>query len=194
MATPEWINDLNALEIRRHRRLWYPFMKKYNCQFVCEIGVFQSQNFGRMMEHNPQVIVGVDAWTECGIPSKNDSGFTQEVLDEQYAHFLDLMKTRPSVQLCKQWSHEAVVNFPDEYFDLIYIDADHTYEGCKQDLEDWWPKVKSGMFFTGDDYSRYRAKHTGVVFGVVEAVNEFAKKVGEPIYEISQHGWAIRKP
>ena len=104
------------------------------------------------------------------------------------------MKDHPEVRLCRQYTFDAVKNFPDSYFDLIYIDADHTYEGCIQDMELWWPKVKSGRFFTGDDYSKYRAKVTGVVFGVVEAVNEFATKQGVQVYELPRHGWAMIKP
>ena len=28
-------------------------------------------------------------------------------------------------------------------FDLIFLDGDHSYEGCKRDIEKWWPRVKN---------------------------------------------------
>lgn len=191
---PQEIKDLRALEIKRHRRFWYPFMFKYGIKSVCEIGVFESQNFKRLLEGNPEIIVGIDLWRDDGVPSRNDSAFTQEQKEHQCSIFKELMFKFPSIRMYRDYSHEAVKNFPDEYFDLIYIDGDHSYEGVKQDLEDWYPKVKSGRFFTGDDYSNYHAPITGVKFGVVKAVNEFAKKNNLTVYELPRHGWAIIKP
>ena len=55
--------------------------------------------------------------------------------------------------------------FPDQYFDIVYIDASHDYESVKNDLTAWLPKVKPGGYICGDDYS------TSWV-GVYDAVNE----------------------
>jgi hypothetical protein len=45
--TEEVIQDLRALKIPRHRRrrIWKPFMEKYNCQVICEIGVHEADRF-----------------------------------------------------------------------------------------------------------------------------------------------------
>ena len=191
---PEAIQFLRDIKISNKRRVWWRFMKKYDIQSICEIGVFESQNFRRMIESKPKIAVGVDLWRCDGNPARNDSGFNQERLNSQYKLFLSIMKDNPNVRLYRQYSQEAAENFPDGYFDLIYIDADHTYEGCKADMETWWPKMKPGGFFTGDDYSNSHAPVTGVKFGVIKAVNEFAKEVNLPVYELSKHGWAIIKP
>ena len=193
METPQAIKDLQALEFRRYRRVWKPFMVKYDIQSICEIGVFASQNFKRFLESDPKIVVGVDAWINDGNPGHNDSSFTQEQLDEQYEYFKSFMHKYPTIRLYRQYSHDAVKNFPDEYFDLIYIDADHSYEGVKQDLEDWWPKVKKGRFFTGDDYSRQHAPVSGMEFGVIEAVDEFVKNNNLTVYKLPSNGWAIIK-
>ena len=37
-------------------------------------------------------------------------------------------------------------------FDWVYIDALHTYEAIHDDLRAWWPKVRDGGLFSGDDY------------------------------------------
>jgi hypothetical protein len=186
------IEGLKAIEIRRHRRIWGPWMIKNGIKSICEIGVFESQNFRRILEGNPVIAVGIDLWREDGNPARNDSGFEQDRLDQQCELFKSLM-TNPAVRLYRDYSFDAVQNFPDEYFDLIYIDADHSYDGVKRDLEDWWPKVKKGGYFTGDDYSHSYAPVTGVKFGVIEAVNEFCKKNNLTVHELPSHGWAIFK-
>lgn len=187
------INDLNKLEIYRHRRVWVPFLDKYNIESICEVGVFASQNFKRFLHGNPKIAVGVDSWVADDVVGHNDSAFTQEQLDAQCEYFKSLMHRYPSVRLYRMFSADAARNFPDEYFDLIYIDGDHSYEGCKSDLEVWWPKVKKGRFFLGDDYSRQHAPMTGMKFEVIRAVDEFAKKVGKDVYKLTQNGWAIIK-
>ena len=51
-------------------------------------------------------------------------------------------------------------------FDYIYIDADHSYESVKADIETWLPFVKPSGIIAGHDYSAHFT-------GVVTAVNEF---------------------
>ena len=36
--------------------------------------------------------------------------------------------------------------------DYLYVDADHSYEGCLSDLELWWPHLRVGGLIAGDDY------------------------------------------
>ena len=71
------------------------------------------------------------------------------------------------IRIVKKYSHEAVNEFPDNYFDFIYIDASHLYEDVKRDLNDWFPKLKIGGLMCGHDYENTNG------FGVIKAVNEF---------------------
>lgn len=52
--------------------------------------------------------------------------------------------------------------------DFIYHDANHTYDGVKEDLKHWWPKLKVGGILIIDDYERQ-------FVGLVDAVNEFVQ-------------------
>lgn len=71
---------------------------------------------------------------------------------------------------------EAVDLFPDEYFDFIYIDGyAHTGQEEGVTLKQWWPKVKKGGVFAGDDYIEGFEK-------VVSAVDEFSYKINRNPY------------
>jgi len=84
----------------------------------------------------------------------------------------------------KDYSYNIVDNFDDNSIDFIYIDADHTYESVKRDIELYLPKVKDGGIIGGHDY-RPEWK------GVVEAVNEM---LGEPMFTFIDGSWIKHKP
>jgi hypothetical protein len=47
----------------------------------------------------------------------------------------------------------ALELFPDETFDFVYVDGyAHTGEEDGATFRDWWPKLKPGGLFAGDDY------------------------------------------
>lgn len=71
--------------------------------------------------------------------------------------------------------------FPDGYFDFVYIDANHTYEGVYPDLTHWWPKIRIGGLFCGDDYTNLTNPGEGK-YGVVEAVNQFVVDYNQVLY------------
>jgi hypothetical protein len=56
------------------------------------------------------------------------------------------------VVIHRDFSHVAAREFPEHYFDWIYIDGNHLFEFVKKDLEAFYPKIKPGGFLTGDDY------------------------------------------
>ncbi len=68
-------------------------------------------------------------------------------------------------------SVEALESFPDKYFDWIYIDAQHTYEGVKADIEAARRKVKADGLLVFNDYTMWSYVEMQP-YGVVPAVNE----------------------
>lgn len=187
------IEDLQKVRWKRKHYVWEPFMRKYNCNIICEIGVCRGNNFREMIKHNPKVAVAVDSWVDDGAVSRNDGGYSQEELNKQYEDFKKSMSDKPFVKIYREYSFDAVKNFEGNYFDLVYIDADHSYKGCLRDINDWYPKVLKGRFLLGDDYRIYEGKRPGVSFGVIEAVNTFAKKNNLEFFELRNFGWGIIK-
>lgn len=192
------IEDLHIVRARRRHCNWEPFMRKYNCDIVCEIGVRVGASFQEMIKHNPSVAVAVDSWVDDGSVWTNDGGFSQVMLDQQYQDFSQSVADKPFVKIFREYSGDAVKHFEDNYFDLVYIDADHSYEGCLKDINDWYPKVKKGGFLIGDDYRDdelrvHLKKHIKIRFGVIKAVNEFAKKNNVEFFELRYFGWVMIK-
>jgi len=57
------------------------------------------------------------------------------------------------VNLLVGLTSEMYCQFIDSCFDLVFIDADHRYEGFKSDIENYLPKVKTGGILAGHDYN-----------------------------------------
>lgn len=86
-------------------------------------------------------------------------------------------------------SKEASLLFQNESLDFIHIDANHSYEHTKEDIELWYPKVKDGGmisihdYILYDDYAKLPFEENGKdklyrksLFGVNKAVDEFCFK------------------
>ena len=50
-------------------------------------------------------------------------------------------------------SEKVLYEFPDDYFDWVYIDGNHYYDYVMKDLEACFLKVKPGGIIAGDDYT-----------------------------------------
>jgi hypothetical protein len=70
-----------------------------------------------------------------------------------------------AIDMIKDTSRNAANNFSNGSIDYIMLDAGHSYDALKDDLEVWYNKVKPGGIVSGDDY--------GVFYGVTQAADEF---------------------
>lgn len=76
------------------------------------------------------------------------------------------------IEIHRSLSTEAAPLFPDNYFDWIYIDTDHSYETTREELLRYAPKVKENGIIAGHDYTMGNWIKA-LRFGVIEAVHEF---------------------
>jgi len=86
---------------------------------------------------------------------------------------------------------QALREFPDHYFDWVYLDSSHRYDHTVAELEVLRHKVKPDGIISGDDW---RADESHIHHGVYKAVNEFIAEHGYEIVhvEVESGQWFIR--
>lgn len=159
---------------------------------VVEIGVYVGRLSRRLLEAHPGIFLHmVDPWAPTGKQAYAASGdfmanqdarqqmaVMAQAVAEVYPH-----QGRYTIQ--RMTSEQASKLYADESVDLVFIDGDHSYEGCSTDIRLWWPKVKPGGILSGHDY------RTDKDYGVIRAVQEFK---GERELRLGRnHTWFITK-
>lgn len=156
---------------------------------IAEIGVNRGEFSERLLAlAAPQKLHLVDSWAggrySDDLKSMVAGKFTKEISEGK-------------VEMNVGNSTDVLKTFPDEYFDWVFLDTDHSYLLTKAELEILQFKVKKDGIISGHDYA-YGEWFARKKYGVVEAVNEFCVKQNwELIYLTSEtdehHSFAIRR-
>ena len=149
---------------------WDEFKKPLKHLKGIEIGVYEGDNAAKILNFlNIKKLYLVDPWREY--VNNLDYGKivdNQKTQDERYEFVKKRFQKNSEVEILRMDSAAAVKLFPDNFFDFIYIDGDHSYEAVKNDLHMWHPKLKKYGVMCGDDFSHISGR------GVIEAVQEFS--------------------
>ena len=95
----------------------------------------------------------VDPWEH--IPGYRDH--KSSVQDSNY----EFTKKRLEPYKCKiirALSMDAVKKVPDNSLDFVYIDANHDFRHCTDDIAEWSNKVRSGGIISGHDFAFFRTR------------------------------------
>jgi hypothetical protein len=106
--------------------------------------------------------IGIDRPAQWHHPPRLRRGITSDYL---ICNLRDLQLI-DEVTLIIRDSPKAAFLFPDRSVQFMMVDGDHSYAGVMRDLVAWWPKMKVGGTFTGDDYDPTHDE-------VIQAVNTF---------------------
>ena len=91
---------------------------------------------------------------------------------------------RGRVQWVRELSHDAVRAWRGS-IDFLFIDGDHSYEGCKRDFAEWHSFVGSGGLVAFHDARLFPGSWTQPDWGPVRVVNEtFRGTSAEPGWQI----------
>lgn len=97
------------------------------------------------------------------------------------------------VEILPKDSLTASCQFPDNYFDFVFIDASHKYEETKADIRLWWQKVKPGAILAGHDYNDDEGKW--VKQAVDEVIpKEFINALGQELEQAERVLWTEETP
>ena len=128
---------------------------------VIEVGSWKGRSTTALLEGCKGPVLAVDNWSGHD-PASNgllEETVAREDVFGQFSHNtqayenLSILKGDSS-SLGKEWDKPA---------DMVFIDGEHTYEGCKADIEAWGPKARKIIAF--HDYNQAWP-------GVMQAVNE----------------------
>lgn len=140
----------------------------------CELGVFKGDFSDILLQTNKFAKLYLVDLFYGNIQSGDTYGNNVEVKNgEQLYNFVSQkFKNNSKVVIVKQDSISFLKEFPDEYFDFIYIDTTHQYEQTKKELNLAFKKVKTNGIIAGHDYNSVH------FYEVFLAVNEFAQAKG----------------
>lgn len=97
-----------------------------------------------------------------------DGGYLEDGTQDLFG--VDLMNkflenTKPvahAINAIRSDSVEASKNYADRSVDFVFVDGDHSYNGCKRDIEAWLPKMKPNSILAGHDYAWCEAVRNAV--------------------------------
>lgn len=192
VATMRYLDDLER-ECDGDWGIYYHVLPRlineYNLEIGCEIGVSLGSHCKRILETtNVKKLYGIDPYINYNDPT--NVMLSNNKFEIFYLRVVEkLSKFGQRFELIREYSLNATSHFADSQLDFIFLDANHTYNAVKEDLENWWPKIRPGGIMAGDDYA---TRHPGVP----QAVNEFVQKNGLTLLLDKQQPriWWIVKP
>jgi predicted O-methyltransferase YrrM len=118
-----------------------------------EIGVERGYFAESMLKANPSLkLYGVDAWRAY----KGYRDHTnQDKLERYYTETVERLKPY-NCEIIRDWSVDASKRFADNSIDFVYIDGNHDFQNCTNDIAEWSKKVKPGGIIAGHDFVRGR--------------------------------------
>jgi glycosyltransferase involved in cell wall biosynthesis len=128
---------------------------------MCELGCYKGRSLcsvADIIKRKKLKVFVVDIFT----------GTDNEVKEDNYRHIfegnIERFRISDQVTVYEGSTDHTHILFPDTYFDLLFIDADHSEQAVRKDLKNWLPKMKPGSTISGHDYGNHP--------GVSKVVNE----------------------
>ena len=126
---------------------------------VVEVGVWKG-DFSKQIWNisSPNLLILVDSWTfdekvrGCAPQVNGEEPLNQNFFDQAKNDTFNKFENIQNVHILDLNSLDASNNYEDNFFDYIYIDAEHTYKAVTNDLKVWYPKLKKNGILFGDDY------------------------------------------
>lgn len=117
---------------RRYYLSW--LISEYNIKTMAEVGVRDGRTTFYLLDHHPDLVIyGID---------RSIAGFYNNDIKYKYGNRLIPIEAL---------SVDGAESISDASLDLVFIDADHSYEWVKKDIAAYTPKLKQHGFLSGHD-------------------------------------------
>lgn len=181
----------------KKRLRWDAIIDRFSgieCDIIgAELGVWRGKMSYHLLSKLPNLFLTlVDRWSP---PVAGDSYHTsgsemalcdKKKFDKVYAEAMQKMFSfKDRVTVLEMTTLKASLCLPDFCLDFCFIDADHSYEGVKNDITNWIGKVKLGGWICGHDWGNLKKGD------VEKAVREFF--TNDEIELDCNSTWFVRK-
>jgi hypothetical protein len=172
MLASSWLDPFFLLSIK-DRAFYLKAISEVwgvDVQSIAEIGVFEGRTSKLFRLLFPDAFLYlIDPWElndEYRSKESHPISKCSDDYEKAYQSVKEAFARDPKVQILRQTSMDAKAFVPDQ-LDLVFIDGNHSYSHVKEDIENWYPKLRSGGIISGHDYDPVHFPE------VVQAVDEF---------------------
>lgn len=160
-----------------------------------EVGAYRGQLSAKLLQAFPNLtLLLVDEWRvyepyeRYSLSNDACSMQTAEQQEANYNATLKAIGVYPhTCSVARASSREVATNQMRQLVDFVFIDADHSLEGAREDIKLWWPWVRTGGLLMGHDYQTS-------FFGVIQAVDEFVAREGLHLKTLGTCWWVEIPP
>lgn len=116
---------------------------------IIELGAYHGASTRAMLDNSEAHVWCVDSWRG------SESGAGLATNDGDYAIFLENIRdVKWRVTVLRMFTREAAKILPVRFFDMVFIDACHSYEAVKFDVMHYVPVLNPGGLLCGHDAGR----------------------------------------
>lgn len=191
------------INVNSHSAIIVQLIKDNNFKKIAEIGIFEARTARyalRQLRDQIDEYWGIDKYNEFfpatsyRFPRTNSKKWSDMHWRAcRYMPFFNKFRLlrMESEEAANLFKHYLSFTTEDGYFDFVYIDADHTYEMVKRDINLWLPLVKKGGIIGGHDYGfpDEVVRHGGVQ----KAVDEIFGDNDSVLVDRPSGVWHVRK-
>lgn len=147
---------------------------------IAEVGVAMGRLSGYLLQRRKDLtLVMVDNWLSVDDQSHSyrqtrDTNAHVSIEKQQVRRASAYAVAGDRARIIEMDSKKAAEMVSPGSLDLVFIDADHSYQGCKADIEAWRSTVRQGGWLGGHDYAN---KDPRFAFAVQQAVDEVFPEV-----------------
>jgi len=151
-----------------------------NCTFL-ELGVFRGEFAKEIIQIvNPDKLYLVDIWSgEMGSGDKDGDNYVKvQDMRSVYLSLFHQTKNKQNIHLVRCESVPFLQSCNENYFDAIYVDADHSEDAVYNDMVNSLRVIKPGGLLMGHDYHHQ----------IKIAVDRFCKDYNQEIVDVTDDG------